>query len=191
MTDSSSEHALSPMSCQEMTSGMVRCDQLAWTEFHEQYFDWLYAKSLLRGNSHGEADDIVQLTCLRAVRHIKVFEHESEFKNWLSCLMRCVVIDHARQVSRRNILIEKFVLWQELNKATSNPDQVIDPETIDHALGILPSQDAKLIKLKYIDGWSNQELAEENSTTSKAIESKLARLRKRLGHHITQNNHLK
>ena len=158
---------------------MVRCDEQAWTAFHHRYFDWLYATTLLRGSSHGEADDIVQLTFLRVVRHIKIFEHESDFKNWLICLMRCVVIDRARKVERRHVLVEKFTLWQELRKEEYPTDNV-DLEHLDNALDELPSHDAQLIRLKYVDGWSTRELAERNSTTPKAIESKLARLRTRL-----------
>lgn len=184
MNDTASENTTNQMSCHDMTSGMVRCDENAWAVFHHQYFDWLYATSLLRGIRHGEADDIVQLTCLRAVRHIKVFENESDLKNWLNCLMRCVVIDRARKFQRRNILIEKFALWQELRKEVNQTKPVVDLEKLDRALDGLPSHDAQLIKLKYVDGWSTREIAEKHSTTPKAIESKLARLRKNLRHQL-------
>jgi RNA polymerase sigma factor (sigma-70 family) len=180
MNDPISEHSLNQMSCHDMTSGMVRCDEQAWTMFHQRYFDWLYATSLLRGSNHGEADDIVQLTFLRVVRHIKVFKNESDFKNWLNCLMRCVVIDRSRQVERRHVLVEKFTLWQELRKEDYHSSSTIDLEHLDNALDGLPSPDAQLIRLKYVDGWSTRELAERNSTTPKAIESKLARLRTQL-----------
>ena len=39
-----------------------------------------------------------------------------------------------------------------------------------------------MIRRHYIDGWSQQKLAEERRISVKAVESKLARLRKRLRH---------
>lgn len=166
---------------------MVRCDEEAWTEFHQRYFDWLHTTSLLRGSSHSDADDIVQQTCLRAVRHIKVFDSENELKNWLSCLMRCVVIDRARKLDRRHILIEKFTLWQQLKQDDQNHQDDLNLDHLDRAMSELACHDAQLIKLKYIDGWSTHELAEKNSTTPKAIESKLARLRKKIRLQINQS----
>lgn len=165
-----------------MTSGMRRCDEMAWRAFHHQYFDWLYATALIKGARHGEADEIVQLTCLRVVRHIKVFHDKGEFKNWLSCLMRCVVIDLGRKNQRRHVLLEKLAHWQELKTSRQT---ITEPENL---LASLPSSDARLVKLKYIDGWSTRELAERSGTTPKAIESKLARLRKKLRQNLTNQS---
>ena len=159
---------------------MVRCDETAWTAFHRQYFDWLYATAHIKVGNRSDADDIVQLTFLRAVRHIKIFREESEFKNWLQCLMRCVVIDRARKLDRRNILIEKFTLWQQLRGDSGQRRSDINQDQLQEALELLPHHDAQLLKLKYMDGWSTRELAKHDQTTPKAIESKLARLRKSL-----------
>jgi RNA polymerase sigma factor (sigma-70 family) len=44
----------------------------------------------------------------------------------------------------------------------------------------LGENDRDLIRRHYLDGWSQQKLAEQQQTSVKAVESKLARLRKRL-----------
>lgn len=166
------------MSCAKMTRGMADSDEGAWREFHALYFDWLYASALTRSPNRADASEVVQLTFLRAVRHIKVFKDEAQFKNWLRCLMRCVVIDQARKIKRRSLFMEKFTLWQELRKPSERYAE--SQKNIDEMLSTLPSKDAVLIQRKYLEGWSTKELAECEQTTPKAIESRLARLRKRL-----------
>ncbi|BDS08678.1 hypothetical protein NT6N_37180 [Oceaniferula spumae] len=168
-----------------MTTGMARCDESAWRAFHAEYFNWLYAQALLRAPNDGDAAEIVQLTCLRAVRHVKPFECDSEFKNWLRCLMRCVIVDHTRQINRRSLLMEKFTLWQELRNDHSAERRLDNHEAIQGMLAFLPPEDADLIQLKYVEGWSTKELAERGQTTTKAIESKLGRLRKKLKNELS------
>ena len=48
------------------------------------------------------------------------------------------------------------------------------------ALEQLPAEDANLLRLKYYDGWTVEEIAAQNGGTPKAIENRLARLRERL-----------
>lgn len=166
---------------------MVRCEEEAWKAFHSEYFDRLTGMALARSSPHMDASEIVQLTCLRVVRHIKVFHSEAAFQNWLSCLMRCTIIDLSRQIKRRNVLLEKLNHWQEsrhTNPALTTP--TIDYD-LDDALASLPNDDANLIRMKYVEGWSTRELAEHGQTTVKAVESKLARLRKQLKALLTQS----
>ena len=51
---------------------------------------------------------------------------------------------------------------------------------MEEALGKLPGDEAALLRRKYCDGWSTQELASDLGTTPKSIENRLARLRERL-----------
>jgi RNA polymerase sigma factor (sigma-70 family) len=44
----------------------------------------------------------------------------------------------------------------------------------------LPNHERSMIRRHYMEGWSQQKLAEEQCISVKAVESKLARLRKRL-----------
>ena len=44
----------------------------------------------------------------------------------------------------------------------------------------LEEEDRRLLTRHYVDGWSQDELAAEQQISTKALESKLARLRRRL-----------
>ena len=163
---------------------MARHDEAAWRQFHHRYYDWLLMMASLRTNAPSEASELTQLTLLRVVRHIKTFKSEADFKNWLLCLMRCVIIDWSRQMKRRNLLSEKYQLWQLLRQGET--EMPIRHGFAD-ILGQLPDNDALLLQQKYIEGWSTRDLANKHNTSAKAIESKLARLRSHLRRIIEQS----
>lgn len=170
------------MTCAQMTAAMKSGDEAAWREFHNAQYSWLISAATHRATPTLDASEIVQLTYLRAVRHIKAFADEAQLRNWLLCLMRCVIIDHARQVKRRSLLMEKFQHWQQ---TTAEPAAPSNEHDIDDVLLDLPQSDSRLLQRKYIEGWTTRELAQEANATPKAIESKLARLRKQLRSQLT------
>jgi RNA polymerase sigma factor (sigma-70 family) len=166
-----------------LTHGLSCCDEHAWRAFHDLYYPQLINLARARGMAEGDLPDIVQGVYLRVLRHAKIIHDEQSFKAWLACLVRCEVIDHSRRKGRRSWLNERFQQWQETRRETGSGDACGELEDAMHALCIT---DRTLIRRHYIDGWSQQKLAEENRISVKAVESKLARLRKRL-RHILEN----
>jgi RNA polymerase sigma factor (sigma-70 family) len=159
-----------------LTRDMVACREDAWRTFHARYYPMLLAQAIARGIPAADAPDIVQGVYLRALRHGKVFHHSHDLEAWLGCLTRCEAIDAARRMKRRTWLGERFQQWQESRRF----GQTEGSRDLDHALESLDESERRLLTRHYIEGWSQEELAAEQSTTTKAVESKLARLRRKL-----------
>ena len=162
-----------------LTHGLSCCDEHAWRVFHEHYYPQLQNLARARGVADCELPDIVQGVYLRVLRHAKIIHDEQSFIAWLACLVRCEVIDHSRRKGRRGWLNERFQQWQETRRETGSGDA---GEQLEDAMRSLATDDRALIRRHYMDGWSQQKLAEEQRISVKAVESKLARLRKRLRH---------
>jgi len=160
-----------------LTHGLTCCDERAWRAFHERFYQQLHNLARARGVSDCDVPEIVQGVYLRVLRHAKVIRDEESFKAWLACLVRCEVIDHARRKGRRSWLNERFQQWQEARRETGGHEA---GEQLEEAMRSLGENDRALIRRHYLDGWSQQKLAEHQQTSVKAVESKLARLRKRL-----------
>ena len=160
-----------------LTRGLSSCDEEAWSAFHQRHFDKLRGLVISRGVAACDAPEIVQGVYLRILRHAKIFRDAGAFDAWLACLVRCEVIDAGRRKGRRNWLNERFQQWQE--SRTPSVDNAT-AEKLDSALLKLGEMDRALIRNHYLDGWSQQKLAEQQQVSVKAIESKIARLRKRL-----------
>ncbi|MEM7386136.1 MAG: sigma-70 family RNA polymerase sigma factor, partial [Verrucomicrobiota bacterium] len=92
---------------------MKRMNDAAWNEFHRRYFSRLCAYALVVLGEKASAEDCVQQTFLRVVRHIRCFDREEVFWSWLTCLVRCAAIDLGRAGKRRSRLAERFAQWRE------------------------------------------------------------------------------
>ena len=160
-----------------LTHGLSCCDERAWRAFHERFYPHLHNLARARGVNDCDAPEIIQGVYLRVLRHAKVIRDVESFKAWLACLVRCEVIDQARHRGRRNWLNERFQQWQEERRDTGGHDA---GEPLEEAMRRLGENDRELIRRHYLDGWSQQQLADQQRTSVKAVESKLARLRKRL-----------
>ena len=167
----------------EWTRLLADGDDEAWRWFHARYYVTLLRYAAHRSGDASAASEIVQRAYLRIARHAKPFAEERDFSGWLCCVVRCAAVDHARNVSRRGLLVEKFAHWRA---AQPGPDAGWQASTnhtaelTDEALAKLPAEDAALLRRKYCDGSTTDELATELATTAKAIEHRLARLRERL-----------
>jgi RNA polymerase sigma-70 factor (ECF subfamily) len=153
----------------------------AWAEFHWRYYLMLLRYAAARATCPDDADEIVQQAYLRIARHIKPFTDETQFCRWLACVVRCAAVDHQRGITRRVVLLEKFAHWQDLQRTSIVALPGGPADSLAHeALAKLPAEDAQLLRLKYCEGWSVDQLAADAHTTPKTIENRLARLRRRL-----------
>ena len=158
-------------------------DEAAWRWFHERYYVSLLRYAAHRCGDAAAASEIVQIAYLRIARHAKPFSGESDFWGWLCCIVRCVAIDNSRHIKRRSLLMEKYAHWrasQTDDETKWHPSNKHALALIDEALETLPDEDAALIRRKYCEGSTTDELASSLGTTSKAVEHRLARLRKQL-----------
>jgi RNA polymerase sigma-70 factor (ECF subfamily) len=162
-----------------LTQGLTRCDEIAWRAFHEEYHSQLHRMARARGASESDAPEIIQGVYLRVLRHAKVIPETQAFIAWLACLVRCEVIDHARRRTRRNWLNERIQQWQESRRQEPSTE-ITANEELATAMQTLEACDRALLEQHYLEGWSQKQLAEHHHTTVKAVESKLARLRKHL-----------
>jgi len=178
-----SEQEWSGASLAERIRRLAGGDEEVWRSFHQRYYVWLLRLAASRTSDPSAATEIVQQTYLRVVRHLRPFSDESDLRGWLACLVRCVAVDHARHLNRRAILIEKYAHWRAAHVETDGAWQPANDHAsalAEEALSRLAEDEARLLRRKYYDGWSVEQLAVDAGTTSKAIENRLARLRQRL-----------
>ena len=88
--------------------------------------------------------------------HPKIFGSADAPAGWLACLVRCEVVDAAHPQA----------------------DQLAG------AMAKLANDERAMTTPHYFPGWSHQRIADHWRTSAKAVESRLARLRKRLRQHL-------
>lgn len=164
-----------------LTQGLARCDERAWRDFHERYHGLLHGLAVARGVAACDTPELIQRVYLRVLRHPKAFESAAALEGWLACLVRCEVVDAARSRTRRNWLNERFQQWLEMRTPETAHPQA---DQLAGAMAKLGRDERTMVTQHYFLGWSHQRIAATWKTTAKAVESKLARLRKRLRGHL-------
>ena len=166
----------------QLTGLMVKGDEMAYRTFYDLYFNRLLRYLLVvTGGRDEAAREAIQLTLLRVVRHIKVFQAEETFWSWLTVLARSSIVDEERKRSRYFALLDRFFVRQQLEiDSTESDTDAHLLELMEKNLALLPGDEHELIARKYLEHASVKEIADQMQTSAKAIESRLVRIRKKL-----------
>ena len=164
-----------------LTSAMAAGNEDAYREFHGQYFSRLfrYIMICVRGDELA-ARDAVQDTLLRVVRHVRRFEDQQVFWDWLTVLARSPVADAARRRTRYVRLLQRFEIGRSAPEVLTVKCNGEMHEVLAIAILELPAEDQSILARKYEDGVGVREIAAECGASESAIESRLVRIRRQL-----------
>ena len=166
-----------------LTRAMARGDEAAFRDFYDAYFDRLLRYLLVvTGGDETAAREALQLTLVRVVRHVKPFADEEKFWSWLTVLARSARADESRKSRRYFSFLEKFTRHTETENdfgSDGDADKQLR-ELLEKNLSSLPPDERELIAQKYFARRSVREIAAEQGTTEKAVESRLSRIRRKL-----------
>jgi RNA polymerase sigma-70 factor (ECF subfamily) len=167
----------------EVTSRMVKGDEMAYRLFYDEYYDRLrrYLLVITAGNEDA-ARDALQSALLRVVKHIRQFSNENEFWCWLAVLAKTAFFDQTRKRKRYWSFLERFTHHTEIEhsihtRADSDGQLLM---LLEQSLTTLLPDEKELIESKYLEGASVRQIAQDFQTTEKAVESRLVRIRRKL-----------
>jgi RNA polymerase sigma-70 factor (ECF subfamily) len=169
-----------------LTAALARGDEADWREFEARYFSRLLRYLLVVTEGRWEtAQDALQLTFLRVVRHVRVFDSEEVFWSWLTVVARNCVVDEHRKRARYFALLDRFFRRREMEADTAHDlDRHNSPPDLlallEQSLATLPPEERGLLERKYYARQPVRTIAGETATTEKAIESRLVRIRRKL-----------
>lgn len=145
----------------------------AFRHFVDRYQGRALAHARLLTRNEADAADAAQEAFMDAYRGLSAFDASRPFYAWFYVLLRNRCF---KQRSRRGTRPESGVLPD----VAGDPD--VSPEQLDlwRAIGRLPSEDAELIVLKHIEGWTYEELASALNVPRGTVMSRLYAARQRL-----------
>jgi len=162
----------------EVTAGMADGNEFAYRRFYDSCFDKLYRYLLLR--TRGDEDlarELTQLVLLKVVRYIQPCAGEKAFWAWLYQLCRSVQVDWLRR-NGKTVAQDALAFWQE-QVAAENADEELF-EHLEASMENLEPEERELLRLAYFEAVPQRAIAERIQSTAKAVESKMARIRKKL-----------
>lgn len=168
--------------CEEqlLRSAVLAGDEDAWRRWYDASFDALYAYAMWRsGGLEDLAEEVVQETWLTAVRRMRRFDpRRGSFVGWLRGIAVNVLRNRLRRESTRRSRTGPLdgdpAGGPPAEKALEQRERA---ERIAAALAALPERYEEVLRAKYLERLSVNEIAADRGETPKAIESLLTRAR--------------
>jgi RNA polymerase sigma-70 factor (ECF subfamily) len=152
-----------------------------------EYLDGLYSYGLVLSRNQAEAEDLVQETCLRALRAMERLRPDSNVKSWLFTILRNIWLNQLRQ---RKTVPDIVELDSDEHGANRAVDSSKDPhaayvsdlerEQVRHAIEQLPLESREIILLREYEELSYEEIAAMLQCPVGTVMSRLARARSKL-----------
>ncbi|HEY2456741.1 MAG TPA: sigma-70 family RNA polymerase sigma factor [Candidatus Acidoferrum sp.] len=152
-----------------------------------EYLDGLYSYAVVLSRNRTEAQDLVQETCLRALRAMERLRPDSNIKSWLFTILRNIWLNQLRQ---SRTAPETFQGDDGEDHAHESADTAKDPyavyvsnierEQVRHAIQQLPVEFREIILLREYEELSYEEIASLLDCPLGTVMSRLARARSRL-----------
>jgi RNA polymerase sigma-70 factor, ECF subfamily len=152
-----------------------------------EYLDGLYGYAMVLSRNSTEAEDLVQETCLRALRAMGRLRADGSVKGWLFTILRNIWLNQLRQRRTAPALLE---LDADGNGANEPADAALDPlsgyvsrverQQVRAAIQQLPLEFREIILLREYEELSYQEIAALLDCPAGTVMSRLARARSKL-----------
>ncbi len=154
------------------------------------HLDLLYRAALRLTHNRAEAEDLVQETWLRALRHFDRFDPGSNCRAWLLTILRNAFLNRLRREGRE-ILKSDMVAdgsgaarFDEASLTHSSPEesffQTVLHGDVDRALKTLPLPFRIVVMLADLEGLTYKEVAEVLGCPIGTVMSRLSRARQLL-----------
>jgi RNA polymerase sigma-70 factor (ECF subfamily) len=145
----------------------------AFRHFVEQYQSRALAHARLLTRNDADAADATQDAFVDAFRNLRAFDPERQFYAWFYVLLRNRCF---KQRSRRGTRSESGIV------APEGITRGVSEESIDlwRAIDRLAPEDAELVALKHIEGWTYEELSKALGIPRGTVMSRLYVARQRL-----------
>jgi RNA polymerase sigma-70 factor, ECF subfamily len=168
----------------ELSREILAGNSAAFEEFYHRYAPRVYGLLMVLTNANVEVSrDLLQMVMLRAARKFRPASSGEALWSWLATVSRNVLIDHVRSEDRRrrreeSALFESKPACPELSEDLS--------VALEEALVELPPEDQALIRDFYFREQPQAAIAESQHSTIKAVQCRLARIRRHLKEILTR-----
>jgi RNA polymerase sigma-70 factor, ECF subfamily len=154
-----------------------------------EYLDALYGYAVVLSRNRTESEDLVQETCLRALRAMERLRPDSNIKSWLFTILRNIWLNQLRQSRAANEVSDS-----DLGEGEGIANQAVDPakdpfatyisniehEEVRYAIEQLPLEFREIILLREYEELSYEEIATLLDCPLGTVMSRLARARSKL-----------
>jgi len=169
----------------DLISKALSGDSAAFGCLFVRYKDEIFQLYLQKtGNNVPDANDMMQETFIRIFLNLHKFDSEYTFRQWIYTIARNIFIDHTRRKKDFIVSLEGPENYRtELNPPSENltPEQeMINNQTqfkIDSLLETMPEKYKEMIRLRFINEYSYEEISVKLSIPIGTVKTQIHRAR--------------
>lgn len=165
----------------QLARRVVEGDAEAFGYLFDRYRDALMRLFVQRLNNPEDADDLIQETAVKVWVHIHRYNPDYTFGQWIYTVARNTFIDYVRKRQEELSLDESFAA--PVSTAPTPEESVIlsqQRRQIDETIARLPGQYRTLVRLRFFDELSYEEIAERLSLPLGTVKTQIHRARERM-----------
>ncbi|GAB4036095.1 RNA polymerase sigma factor [Spirosoma gilvum] len=147
---------------------------------YNRYVGKVYKQCLSMTKDSEQAQDFTQDIFLKVFNKLEAFQQRSSFSTWIYAIAYNYCADQLRLAKRLPTIAIGDGLeqtWGELAEAPVHEDML---QLVAQAMDRLTSEERSLLRLKYQDGMSNEEIADLYNIKLSAVKMRLKRSRERV-----------
>jgi RNA polymerase sigma-70 factor (ECF subfamily) len=158
----------------ELLAAAIQYNSAALGELYDRYEAKIYSYVFRRTGDQTLAEDLtaqVFLKMLESIRDRKAWH--SSFSGWLYRIAHNLVIDHYRRRDRQNTveLDDATPQTSDIEDPTTAAEMNIDAERLRAAIRRLTEDQAEVVSLRFLEGYSISEVAAMTNRTEGAIKA--------------------
>lgn len=129
-----------------------------------------------------DAEEVLQETFISVFEALPFYSVKSSLLTWICGIAKHEIADFYRKKKIKTIVFSIFPSLEDFVGQALSPEGILEKkelkEKIIKVLNLLAEGYSRVLRLKYIEGFSVREIARRLGETEKAIESRLTRARK-------------
>jgi RNA polymerase sigma-70 factor (ECF subfamily) len=164
LPDSSSEE-------DDLVDRAIKRDKEAFAKLYDRYIDLVFRHIRYRIEDAKEAEDLAQEVFIKAWMAINKYKRtEVPVKAWLMTIARNLVYDYYKSKKKTTSLDEaEDIAEPESDNAIEKIEQADSEERLKRSIQKLGGDKQKVIMMRYIDGFSLQEIAKTLNKSEGAV----------------------
>ncbi|RLC34585.1 hypothetical protein DRH14_02625 [Candidatus Shapirobacteria bacterium] len=161
-------------------------------DFYDKYYKGIRGFVAKKVDDDEDVEELVNKILLAGWNALPTFKGKSKQFSWLCGIAKHKIIDFYRKEKLKTVLFSAMPGIEAVAEKALGPEaeslKTELKEELKNKLKKLSEGYAKILRLKYIEGFKVKEIADKLKTSAKAIESKLSRARQALRKVYEKNN---
>ena len=166
----------------KLIEGILKGDENSLRLFYKKYSPKLFFFIKKKVQEEKDIEEILQDTFLASLEAFRDFTFRCSAFTYLCSIAKRKIVDFYRKEKIKKILFSQAPGLEPLFLVLSTPEDKLDEkilrQAIEKTMNILKPNYKKILKLKYVEGFSLLEIAHKLSVSFKSAESMLFRARK-------------